>query len=68
MVLNFAYLHHVYCREELFDSLKSAEGTIHLLDILSYAIKNVGIISLSTHDGVVGKLGDVNTYQVLGVI
>lgn len=41
-VLDSACLHHVYCREELFDYLESSEGNIHLLDGLSYAIKTLG--------------------------
>ena len=50
-ILDLACSYHIYCREELFDSLDSSEGTVHLLDGLSYAIKDIRIVSLQIYDG-----------------
>ena len=47
------------CREELFDSLESNEGTVYLSDGSSCAIKNIETVSLQTHDEAVKKLGEI---------
>ena len=49
----------MYYREELFDSLKSNESTVHLLDGSSCEIKDNGTVNLQTHDEAMKKLDEV---------
>ena len=53
------YSYHVCCRKELFDSIKSSEGTVHLSDGSSCAIEGIRTISMKEHDGTVKNLDEV---------
>lgn len=57
--LNKFCLHHICCREKLFNSLKSREGIVYLLDRSSYMINSIETVSLQTHDISVMKSGEV---------
>ena len=50
--------HHVCCREDMFDSLKNCEDTIHLSDGSSCAIEDIETVSMKVHDGIVRKLDE----------
>ena len=63
-ILNFAFIYHVCHRKELFDSLKSSEGTISLLDRSSCAIKGIEMVSWRIHDGVGGDWGRFDSYPI----
>lgn len=53
-----------YCKEKLFESQESREGSVYLPNRSSCVIKGIEIVSLRKHDKTMKKLGEVQYISI----